>query len=339
LISIILPCLNANPFLQKRIQSIQRQSLIDWEVIALDGFSEDGSWELLRTWAQQDPRVRATQLPRQGIYQALNAGIALAQGDFIYIATADDTMEPRCLEVLQRALADHPRCDVAQCGLTVIDELGQSVTDENLSWEKQPLNQFYFGEWLQKKHVRPAPHDGILHAATGTVFTSLTQLLLRRSVFARAGLFRSDWGGAGDYEWGMRVGLLHDTIFIPEHLATWRRHSSQLTDDSNNNTATKRRQFVEMQGEALQHAFKMIPALKKILRVKKLSRPFRHQAWIFERRYEKNPRSCWQQWVTEPDLINLDLTFCRKGHFVRCHVAWIKQEIKRLGLAHFQEIA
>src|ERR1700747_2800360 len=100
-VSIILPNLNTPlPFLKERVRSILAQTNTNWECIIVDGFSDNGSWEYLVEIAAKDKRFILNQFKKEGIYKAWNCGIELAKGEYIYIATSDDTMEPNCIEEL-----------------------------------------------------------------------------------------------------------------------------------------------------------------------------------------------------------------------------------------------
>jgi hypothetical protein len=161
----------------------------------------------------------------RGLYENWNRCIREARGRYVYMAPSDDTMVPRCLEHMASALDVFPECGLCHCCLTVIDEEDRVIEGV---WEDLPAQRFY-GELLSKRHLRRAPLDGVLHLGLNTVYTSFTQLLVRRDVFDRIGLFRSDWGPAGDFEWGMRASLACDTLHLPEYLATWRLHRDQAT--------------------------------------------------------------------------------------------------------------
>lgn len=226
-VSILLPNLNNVKFLEQRFESILCQIYTNWELIVIDGYSEDGSWEMIQQYASADQRIVAVQHERQGIYAAINDCINLARGEFIYIATGDDTMSPDCLERMVVTLKANPDCDLCHCCLTIIDEEGKALES---AWEGLPSSQF-FGAYLSKMHVRIAPHDAILYCCLNTVYSSLTQLLIRRSIFSRVGLFRSDFGSQGDLEWGIRATLQCNTVHIPLPLATWRRHPNQASQD------------------------------------------------------------------------------------------------------------
>src|SRR5712664_3846678 len=106
-VSILLPSLNAREFLEARIDSLLNQRFTDWEAIVLDSQSTDGTWEFFRSVAGSDSRFRLHQIPREGLYAALNRGIELADGEFLQIATCDDTMSP---EFLAEMLDAFSRC-------------------------------------------------------------------------------------------------------------------------------------------------------------------------------------------------------------------------------------
>jgi glycosyltransferase involved in cell wall biosynthesis len=225
-VSICVPNLNTQPYLPERFETIFSQTFEDWELIVYDSYSDDGSWEYIQELAAREPRMRISQTPRKGIYAGFNDCIRQGRGEYVYIATSDDSMVPACLERMVAALEEHPECGLCQCGLEIIDE--KSRPHASLHWQDFAFGRFA-PEWLKKRHIRRAPLDGLLHCALQTIYTSVTQLLIRRRVFDRVGLFESRWGAMGDFEWGMRVGLLEDCVFLPDILATWRAHFQQAT--------------------------------------------------------------------------------------------------------------
>ncbi len=227
-ISILLPNLNNFRFLEERLQSILEQTFTDWELVVVDSYSDDGAWELIQEYAKKEARMRTFQAPREGVYAGINQCINLARADYIYIATSDDTMSPDCLEKMFNELEKHPECDLCHCCLTIIDEYGNNKKND---WLNLPSVK-YFGDFINKKHIRYAPHDAILYCCIYNTYTSLTQLLIRKKVFKKVGLFKSDFGSLGDFEWGLRITLVCNTIHLPNYLATWRRHSNQLTNDN-----------------------------------------------------------------------------------------------------------
>jgi glycosyltransferase involved in cell wall biosynthesis len=245
------------PFLAARIASIEAQALTDWEVVALDGCSTDGSWEQVVAWAERDRRVRAEQAAPEGIYPAFNRCIGMARGTFIYIATSDDTMAPDCLEKLVGALEAHPECDLAHCTLRAE---GSGAERMNAWWGRSSLFARSSQELLNRPHIRRAPFDGLLHLNGGTVYISLTQLLVRKSLFDRIGLFEGRWGSIGDFHWGMRASLVANTVHVPDTWGGWRLHSAQASHSVVIGSPEHRQKIEEMIDDALARSWSSIPS-------------------------------------------------------------------------------
>jgi hypothetical protein len=180
-------------------------------------------------------------------------------------------MNPDCLEKMVAALETHPECGLCHVCLRVIDEKGETIEG---MWRQFPVCK-YFGDWMEVPHVRQAPYDGILHSAVYTVYTSLTQLLIRRSVFDEVGLFRSDWGSEGDFEWGMRAALVHNTIHLPEALATWRMYQDQATARLARHSSSRHKGLCEMVKAAASTLRNRDPALYRQIRLRRLNFPYR----------------------------------------------------------------
>ena len=70
LVSICVPCLNTVKALPERVDSILRQTYENLEIIIVDGYSDDGSWEFWQEVIKQDRRCTAVQAPR-GRYFAI----------------------------------------------------------------------------------------------------------------------------------------------------------------------------------------------------------------------------------------------------------------------------
>jgi len=154
-------------------------------------------------------------------------------------------MEPDCLAKLSEAMERHPECDIAQCCLNAIDETG-AVLD---GWRRLTGLARYLGDEYLRPHIRRAPYDGVLHCAMHTVYHSITQVLIRRSTFAKTGPFPTTYGPGGDFSWGMKAGLHCDVVHVPEFLATWRIHPAQASA-TYRETAAERRLMATMVDDA-----------------------------------------------------------------------------------------
>ena len=88
LISVITVCKNAANTVEAAIQSVLNQSYQNIEYIILDGDSQDGTQAIVAQY--QDELTYFASEPDGGIYDAMNKGIDLAQGDYLYFLNADD---------------------------------------------------------------------------------------------------------------------------------------------------------------------------------------------------------------------------------------------------------
>jgi hypothetical protein len=243
LVSVCLPNRNTFPYLQERVETIFDQTYKQWELVVSDNFSDDGAWAFFERLASKDRRVLIEQAPREGMYANWNNCIRRARGKYIYIATSDDTMAPDCLEKLVAVLERHSECDVAHCQLQAEGERADAI---NSWWQKRSLFARSSGSVMDCLHIRLAPFDGLLHLYGEPVYTSITQLLVRRSLFARVGLFDPKWGSIGDFHWGMRVSLVANTIHVPDTWGGWRQHPAQATHHAGLGTDEHRQKIEEM---------------------------------------------------------------------------------------------
>lgn len=94
LFSIIVVSLNPGDALIKTLKSIQSQSFFDYEVIIKDGGSTDGSLERIRPEFSEDAsfleRLSLTIKKDSGIYDAMNQGIEMAKGSFLFFLNCGD---------------------------------------------------------------------------------------------------------------------------------------------------------------------------------------------------------------------------------------------------------
>jgi len=226
-VSILLPNLNTFPYLQERIDTIFDQTFTDWELVVSDNYSEDGAWEFFQDLAKKDERVKIAQAPKEGLYPNWNNCVKRAIGEYVYIATSDDTMAPDCIEKMVAALEKHPDCDIAHCPLLIIDQDGKPLDQPKVN--EVTVFAHGLGELADQAHIRRAPYDGLIHLTGMHVTLSITQILIRRSIFERTGLFSSKWGSISDFHWEMKAGLVSSTVHVPDTWASWRLHPHQAT--------------------------------------------------------------------------------------------------------------
>jgi len=249
LVSICVPNLNGRPYLKERFETILGQTLQDWELFIYDSHSDDGSWELIQDVAKKDTRIRILQGPREGAYPAWNECLRNTTGEYVYVATSDDTMAPEFLERMVAGLEANLDCDLALSPLVIVDARGEVVKDR--PWPDVTAFADGIGDLASVPHIRRAPYDGLVQLTGRHVVFSITQLLIRRSLFSRIGTFTNRWGSVSDFNWEMKAGLLANTIYMPNTWASWRQHPAQLTAGVDGRSADYSRRIEEMIQDAV----------------------------------------------------------------------------------------
>lgn len=107
--SIVMPVYNGEKYVGRMIDSIRKQSYMDWELIAIDDCSTDGSVELIEEMAAEDGRIRLLSMERNdGVSAARNRGIEEADGRYLWFADADDSVDPDLLQKVKESLDVNP---------------------------------------------------------------------------------------------------------------------------------------------------------------------------------------------------------------------------------------
>ena len=109
LISIITVVYNNRFHLQKTLNSIYSQKYKNYELIVIDGGSNDGTLDIIKKnnlkidfWISENDK---------GLYDAFNKGMKYASGDFIGFVNSDDILLPKALEILKKYILEYPKVD------------------------------------------------------------------------------------------------------------------------------------------------------------------------------------------------------------------------------------
>lgn len=99
-ISIIVPCYNADRYLNVCLESLKAQRYPEIEMILIDDGSTDATGAILDRFAREEPRARVIHMQNSGVSAARNRGLDAAQGRYIAFMDADDALEENSLRTL-----------------------------------------------------------------------------------------------------------------------------------------------------------------------------------------------------------------------------------------------
>jgi glycosyltransferase involved in cell wall biosynthesis len=125
LVSVITVCLDAEEHLRETMDSLLAQTYGDLEYIVVDGGSTDATLDIVREYEPLfGERMRWVSEPDDGLYDAMDKGIAMARGGLIGILNASDLLSPEAVQRAVETLAAHPEAGVVFGDTCNIDGLG-----------------------------------------------------------------------------------------------------------------------------------------------------------------------------------------------------------------------
>ena len=186
LVSIIIPVYNAEKYLKESLESVFNQTYKNIEIIAINDGSTDQSSQILREFA---PKLKIITQPNKGQCAALNAGIAICNGDYIKFFDADDIMNPEHIESQVSALKANDN-SVAKCDWLRFYDTIPTIQKNS---HKTKTRKWKPNEWL--KHELAKDDDMV----GGPLW------LIPRNVLLRTGLWDERLSVNNDFEFTTRL--------------------------------------------------------------------------------------------------------------------------------------
>ncbi|MDZ4764137.1 MAG: glycosyltransferase [Chloroflexota bacterium] len=194
-VSVVLPVRNGARFLAESLDCILHQTPPVLELLIIDGKSTDATPNIVAAFAGRDPRVRCIVQTGKGVGDAYNIGIEAAQGDYIAFASHDDNWTVDKLAVQLAYMDAHPEVDYSIGRARFFLEPGCSVP---------PGFRTYL---LEGEHM----------------IRGVEVMMVRRTLFARIGIFPTDYVSAADVEWLARATHMNAVLGEIDHLLLNRR--------------------------------------------------------------------------------------------------------------------
>jgi glycosyltransferase involved in cell wall biosynthesis len=208
LVSVVIPCYNAAPWLEATIASVRAQTWRRYEIILVNDGSKDGSGELADRLA--GPDLKVIHQANAGQCAAFNHGLSLAQGDYLEYLDADDLLAPDKLQVQLERLQQLPAGWVASGAWARFarDPAEAVFTPEAIWRDLSPV------EWL----ITSWQGGGMMHGASW---------LVPRAVAERAGPWDTRLSLINDFDYFSRVLLASQGVaFCPAARTYYRSNVS-----------------------------------------------------------------------------------------------------------------
>lgn len=197
-ITIITATKNNAKTLERTITSVINQSYADIDYIIVDGMSTDNSIDIIKKWASRYPeKIRYIREPDSGVYQAINKGISMADGEIIGVLHGNDFFSSD---------------DVVQRVATIMDEEKVPFVYGDIHYEdkKGRIVRYYSSDnydcSMLKMGIAP-PHPSFY---------------VRKSLFNDYGTYKEDYLIGADFELFVRFMLVNGLQgqYIPMDMVT-----------------------------------------------------------------------------------------------------------------------
>lgn len=210
-----MPIKNQEPFLEECLNSIQKQTKLDWELIVVDDHSDDQSSSILSIWKKKEPRIRTFKNPGNGIVDALNFGISKSNSDLIARMDGDDLMHPYRLQEQSKFLQHNQAVGVVSC----------EAIQFTHSKENKGEGYAHHVEWTNQIH---SPDEHKSYRFVDCLFAH-PSVLFRKELIKKFGGYRKG-DHPEDFELWLRwlsEGVRMEKI--PQKLLWWRDHPGRTS--------------------------------------------------------------------------------------------------------------
>lgn len=212
-LSVLMPVRDAAQTVGAALDSIAAQTLGDFEIVAVDDASEDGTARVLAQAASRDPRIRVVHGPGRGIASALNAGLEICRAPLIARMDADDLAHPERFALQRAALDGDPRLAAVGSQVEIVPR--EKMTGGLRAYEAW-LNAVIDPQSVERECFVESP---LAHPAS----------MIRARALREVGGFRSE-GWPEDYALWLRLLAAGQRLAnVPRVLLRWTDRPGRLT--------------------------------------------------------------------------------------------------------------
>ncbi len=208
-LSVITPSFNQVRFIERTLESVRHQvTNFEFEHIVVDGGSTDGTLAILE---QNAGRIRYVSEPDQGMPDAVNKGIGMAQGGIIGWLNSDDLYLPGALQRAADFFDSHPGTGWVYGKCMMVDDQDHEVRKWITAYKNRGLRNYSYERLLTEN------------------FISQPAVFMRRDALEKAGPLDLSLPTAMDFDLWLRLGKLGDPGFINDYLSAFRVHPDSIS--------------------------------------------------------------------------------------------------------------
>lgn len=225
LVSVVIPCYNAEPFIRATLKSLVLQTHYNIEIIVSDNASEDRTGDIIKSFAMNDARIKYYKNENNlGYTENIRKGVAYARSEYIAIYHADDLYEPSIIETELSIMTQRLDITAVLCRRKTFSRSPKHAVQEHY-WDSYRMSPLYDAD------IRAFVGDikdfiGII-LTVGNPF-SCPSLMIRRKTYYNIGGFTNRYPSNEDLDLWLRL-LMHGErmAVVDQYLLCYRRSREQ----------------------------------------------------------------------------------------------------------------
>lgn len=204
--SVVIPLYNKEAYIKRAIDSVLKQSFIDFELIVINDGSTDNSVNIVKLY--NDNRIKLIEQNNKGVSAARNKGISIANGDYIAFLDADDEWRENFLSEINTLIKLFPYAGLYATSYSVCRDIKGNVINETNITNYKRYEMDYFKEAYNNKFP---------------VHTSA--VCIPKQIFENVGLFLIDVHLGEDLEMWARIALKYKIAYSTKKCSIYYRNT------------------------------------------------------------------------------------------------------------------
>lgn len=227
-VSILIPVYNAKKFIDVAVKSVLCQTFTDYEIIIIDNFSTDGTYEILLENYLDNPKIQIFRNEKNiGMVANWNACLLKSNGKYIKMLCADDYLEPNCLATCIDVFKKN--CNV---NLVYSNRTKYNVTKKNFEYHPYKFGLIGAAEII----------NDIIKGKRVNPLGELTGIMFKKEALVN-GLFNRELYWIADIDFWLRIIGKDFAYGLEETVAVVQLHDAQETHFFN---SVKKREYQEI---------------------------------------------------------------------------------------------
>ena len=220
MISIIIPIKNEIRYIKKLLQSLENQTVQDFEIIFVEGGSTDGTKEFLRDNIKNHDKYRVLENISGDAASGRNIGIEASRGDYIGFLDGDSFVDPDWMENAYKLLSEINEEKIAGIGGPPV------LPPDTKSFTTKAINKIMASPLATGGPLNPSIHHKNIQKKCKVKMASF--VIMKKEIFDKEGLFDTKFTKSQDLEYATRLFSKGYYYILDPKIKVWHHDKTNL---------------------------------------------------------------------------------------------------------------